>query len=281
MRSVTFASVAGWLARGALGLLVLACGARTALDVSDVPDAGPAAPPARDAGAPDAGLDDAGLPDAGTRPFLRFDGTDDRVTVAADPAASLDAFTFEATVRLRGDGVRLILSNRSFVAGEDADGFLFGVYNGQLFVQMSGSGNFIALGSPRLFDNRWHHLAATRAPDGELFLYVDGRSFRPDRLRRVAPIDSPTPLLIGYDAPTDIALEGDVRRIRIWGRALSPTQVSALAAGGSPEDTTELRAEWTFSEGMGQQTRDLRGMSSGVLGETDRPEPSDPSWASF
>lgn len=117
--------------------------------------------------------------------------------------------------------------------------------------------------------------------DGELFLYVDGRAFRPDRLRRIGTIDSPTPLLIGYDAPTDIALEGDVRQIRIWGSALSAGQVSELAAGGSPGDTTELRAEWTFSEGMGQQIRDLRGMSSGVLGETDRPERSDPTWAFF
>jgi hypothetical protein len=74
----------------------------------------------------------------------------------------------------------------------------------------------------------WHHLAAIRR-GRQLRLYLDGKSIASAELQNLPSlnIDNAAPLLIGF-GPNDY-LNGSLRDVRLYSRALQDDEVAALA----------------------------------------------------
>jgi hypothetical protein len=89
--------------------------------------------------------------------------------------------------------------------------------------------------------NRWVHIAATRADDGTAIIYVDGReASRVIKPRATSIEGGDNALIIGGgvnvpdpNRPTEL-LEGAVDELMLYGRALTPEEVAALASGAEP-----------------------------------------------
>ena len=120
---------------------------------------------------------------------LRFDGSDDRVTVPYSPTFPTEVFTLGAWIKLPPPGSRAAIIAR----GEDDNSFnlswqLYVLPDGTLEVMLEDSreNNYCYPSNsctPRgsctggdLFvaDDVWHHVAVTREESGALSIYVDG-----------------------------------------------------------------------------------------------------------
>lgn len=135
--------------------------------------------------------------------------------------------------------------------------------------------------TPSLLDNRWHHVVALRRwrePSGAtLELWVDGARVGatdiPDRTDmrkfwdKLAHPDDPKQLggwALGSEvmAAWNYAVtqfedyKGLVDDLRLWGRALAPAEIAALARGRSTSRPPGLLAHFAFDEGRGAETRD-------------------------
>ncbi|HEX8692929.1 MAG TPA: LamG domain-containing protein [Longimicrobium sp.] len=140
---------------------------------------------------------------------------------------------------------------------------------------------FPASSTPSLLDGRWHHVAAVRRwrqPLGaRLELWVDGRLVGstdiPDRTDMRRFWDHPAhpndpPELGGWAMGAEVMTawnyeftqyedyKGLVDDMRMWGRALSPEEISRLATGAAPADRAALLSHYSFDEGRGDVCRD-------------------------
>jgi len=76
-------------------------------------------------------------------------------------------------------------------------------------------------------DGEWHHVVATAATNGELTLYVDGESKGSQSVD--GPLyTGPGQTMVGLSPGQSRLLDGAVDDVRIYGRVLSETEVSAL-----------------------------------------------------
>jgi Concanavalin A-like lectin/glucanases superfamily/Bacterial Ig domain len=155
---------------------------------------------------------------------LAFDGTHDWVTVA--DASDLDlsqGMTLEAWVRPSALGT----SWRTVLFKERSGGVVYSLYanqssglpDGQVYI----GGEQNATGSVQLPLATWTHLAVTF--DGaSLRLYVDGTLTRTTAVSG-AMSGSDGPLRIGGNAIWDEWFDGLIDELRIYNRALSPTEI--------------------------------------------------------
>ena len=121
---------------------------------------------------------------------LRFDGSDDRVTVPYDPSFPTEIFTIGAWIKLTPPQRRASVIAR----GEDDNSFnlswqLYVLPDGTLEVMLEDSreNNYCypsnsctpsgSCSGGNLFvaDDVWHHVAVTRSGFGDLSIYVDGQ----------------------------------------------------------------------------------------------------------
>ena len=104
------------------------------------------------------------------------------------------------------------------------------------------------LGRVSIADGRWHHVCMVldRSPPSHIAVYIDGRLSerlmldRSRRLRLLGSLDSTCPLLIGRRSWDELGtrLNGSVRELALWSRALLPEHTRALSRSGLPPPNT-------------------------------------------
>ncbi len=166
---------------------------------------------------------------------LSFDGVDDRVTVP--DANSLDltsSMTLEAWIKPRTAG-----GYRTAILKERPGNLAYALYASttQANRPAAEAGSAELLGSSALTANTWSHLAATY--DGSVLrLYVNGALVGSKNQSLGLPT-SGNPLRIGGNAVwTDEHFDGLIDDVRVYNRALSPSEIQAdrdtPVGGGAP-----------------------------------------------
>ncbi len=110
-----------------------------------------------------------------------------------------------------------------------------------------------------------HHVAATfDAASGSMVLYRDGKpvSWRYDLPKKKMAASSGAHFEIGHNIVTGAFWNGLIDDVRVYNRALSPTEVASLAA------PTSLVAHWRFDETDGTVAADGVGAFDGTLSAT-------------
>ncbi|MEM8994741.1 MAG: LamG domain-containing protein [Acidobacteriota bacterium] len=158
---------------------------------------------------------------------LRFDGVDDEVRSKGSRGAidQLYSFTVAAWVRTLADGRwQTVFDKRDSLE----DGWdLYIDPRGRGFLRVDAE----TLGGERVItDGEWHHLAGLFDGEG-LRLYVDGQLDRSRYLGRRPPVETSREVAAGRNfAGRRDAFEGGLDEMRIYGRALDPQEIQALAA---------------------------------------------------
>ena len=103
----------------------------------------------------------------------------------------------------------------------------------------------------RVADGKWHHVAVTKKRHA-LQIFIDGRADKsgklaggPDVPGHVVKIGSTS-----SNFPRPSGLAGELDDLRVYGRALSPAEISAHAKTLQPAKATGLAACWPFDTGL-------------------------------
>lgn len=185
-------------------------------------------------------------------PVLDVQTPDAFVQVADDASLDLvNAFTLEAWVNFSSivpTGEQIALSKPRSLNGT---GYKIGLSNGQPLLGFNdGVGVNLAVISPSpLSAGSWHHIAGTY--DGSnAKVYVDGILKKTTAIS-FSLLNSSEPLFIGKEGlPIQQGhFRGLIDEVRIWGRALSETeiqdQMNSILAGTE----SDLRGYWNFNGG--------------------------------
>jgi hypothetical protein len=104
---------------------------------------------------------------------------------------------------------------------------------GDLIFQLwPGSSTPFDAAAPGLGDGRWHHIVCREA-GGTLSLHVDGRMVAGRRHERTR-VSTAVPLRLGGGANPEGDYDGLIDELRIYSRALTDTEITALAGGAAP-----------------------------------------------
>jgi len=172
---------------------------------------------------------------------VRLDGSNDSVSVPHAPSLSLfEEFTFEAWVRYdtvptadapilrKPDAYRLVLKQSQL----------------KLILVINGSTRTVTASIPTIAVDRWYQVAATY--DGSrVRLYLNGQEVAEQAISG-AINQTTSPVSIGR-ADSDV-IDGMIDNVRIFGRALAPSEFNLLPAGTTPENQPPV-ADFTWSPG--------------------------------
>lgn len=123
-------------------------------------------------------------------------------------------------------------------------------------------------GSRDIIDSQWHNLAVSYDPTlgsgvAGISFFVDGmpdpKVVLSNTLNTLSIVNN-RPMKIGgqrYLGDAYVPVRGDIDNPALWNRALTPTEVSGVAAGVVP--TLGLKGNWRFDEGSGMQAADSSG----------------------
>ncbi|MBL7183539.1 MAG: hypothetical protein ISS50_03710 [Anaerolineae bacterium] len=162
---------------------------------------------------------------------LSFDGSGDYVEVPHNNSLNpVKELTLAAWVRLVDPG------NNQKIVGKTTtgDGYLLGVGGGRLYPEIwDSTGASYTFQAGSISANTWTHLAVTWQTGGQMIGYINGTEV--NRITASTnPIGSNTmPLRIGV-APWDpggFGVNGFIDEVRVYNRALSATEIQALASG--------------------------------------------------
>jgi hypothetical protein len=219
--------------------------------------------------------------------YLSFDGTDDFVSVPGLPALGTTDFTVEAMVYLPDSEYGAAYTDYWTVFSSDATGsghaaLVVSRQADDLRICASRTDSSMGCAAPVSFathKERWFHVSLINTTTGS-------------RVRLIGP-SSATSVSVspadlggintrwGDNASTTFSPNNFLGRIanaRIWQRALTEQQLTALASGDPPADTTGLLHAWSFDEGTGQTVVDSVAALNGTLGASSAAESSDPAW---
>jgi len=171
---------------------------------------------------------------------MDFDGTDDYIEIVNPNELNFGTdtdFTFTAWIKARESQLPYptIVGRRNPPASRGYIFFNYGI--GQLTVQLNrGEGvnwdykNYFS-GSQNLYNNLWHHVAATGDRDDFLRFYVNGilQTNQYD-ISGFGNIDSSSNLFIGWEEknPSATYFNGIIDEVRIYNKALTESEVQAL-----------------------------------------------------
>jgi len=171
---------------------------------------------------------------------LEFDGVDDRVAIADDPAfdAMSETFTITAWIKLSAEGTtdrRPILS-KELEPDPDGRGWEFKVNNGQLAMQLyspvEGEGKLTITGTAPLEANQWYHVAGIYQADGPERFYINGVLDHEQELVTALQANA-SPANIGAYiwSPTGYQMyfAGLIDEVRAYSRVLSELEIRYLA----------------------------------------------------
>ena len=242
----------------------------------------------------------------GSTSVLRFDGTDDRVTVPYDASFPTEVFTASAWIKLPQPAGRAAIIAR----GEDDNSFnlswqLYVTRDGTLEVMLEDSreqnycyplnncaplGTCAITGELFVADDAWHHVAVTRDASAALALYIDGEQRAGCEGTGVPSSNNFQDLSIGCTfgtiGPPPGGIEppiwffpGLIDEPAMWNVALSDLQIADVFSVGIDLLSTGLVGYWAFDEGTGQAAVDLSPAGNdGFLGETPEVDSADPLW---
>ena len=166
---------------------------------------------------------------------LRFDGTDDFVTIPDSPDLEPQKMTVAAWVRNNGTpgNFRYIMGKGAYNCTNSSWGLYTGP-DGGLGFYIADSSEFYRspLQDQSIWDGQWHHIAFQRKGT-TLLAYTDGAPGVATTAVPTVPLSSASPLLLGRSNWTccPYRLQGAVDDVRIYSRALSATEIQAVMSG--------------------------------------------------
>ncbi|MEK7218136.1 MAG: LamG domain-containing protein, partial [Patescibacteria group bacterium] len=193
---------------------------------------------------------------------LDFDGTDDTVSVPDSPSLQLGYMTVSAWVYFDGSGdtyQRIVdkVYNGEYAFYVQTDGTV-----GVALVTDAASTDWFTTGVT-VSNAAWTHLAF--AWDGSnIKLYKNGAYQTQTALAGTTVADTGNTLYIGDRAGLDRSWNGKIDEVRIYNRALSATEISALAAGNQPATENTAASEFSLASAL-----DINGSLSLNSGELD------------
>jgi hypothetical protein len=223
--------------------------------------------------------------------WLVYDGVDDQVRIPNSGTFPVFEYTITAWVKTtQSTSTRAILSR-----GEDpmTDVLPWGfglLSDGTVYLQLESAANVsppVYSGTTSVNDGSWHHVAVTRALNGDAEIYVDGL---PDASHSNTLItqDGNQTMGMGFTfqeagsgpgiKPPALFFDGSLDEITLWTAPLSAVDVAAIKQNGLPTSTTGLQAHWELDEGSGQTATDSTSGFIGTLGTTTNADLSDPLW---
>ena len=174
---------------------------------------------------------------------LDFDGVNDYVSCGSILPVS---YTKEAWIY-----VKSLNSQNNIISGGDSDGLhAFWIPSSSGKLSAGHNGDWYALeDTVPLSINTWHHVAVTYdAASTTMKLYRDGqlRSTRTD----VDPVDEGNMVRIGAFNDAANSFTGTMDEVRIWNRALSPSEIANTMNCELPGPETGLIAYYKFNQGI-------------------------------
>ncbi|MDJ0709612.1 MAG: DNRLRE domain-containing protein [Woeseiaceae bacterium] len=192
---------------------------------------------------------------------LDFDGSNDEIRVAHDPALSLtEAMTFTAWVNADayGSSARQAILTK---ADASSHNYYFGVLGDEVLLEFEISGTFYTFTSTGsdLLPGTWYHIAATfeNATD-TIKLYVDGSEVLSDTFA-LDPVTNTSVIWFGSSVFYE-NWHGLLDDVRVYNRALSAAEIAELA-------TAPLAlpiAHWKLDETSGTTAADSVGGNDGT-----------------
>lgn len=215
---------------------------------------------------------------------LSFDGVDDYVRVADDPALDgFNDFTIEFWVRgAFQTGYQSLAYKLTAWSGTLLDdAWSVAVFNGVPTVELvTGGAITTQSGNTTVTDNTWHHFALARTGSA-VSMYIDGTlDVAFSHLGQLN--DSPPPLTIGSaTGPNGPGqhFNGEIDEVRVWNLYRTQTEIQNSMGVNLVGNEVGLVGYWQFNSGTGQWAVDTSiPMYDGTLGTTSGAEPSDPQW---
>lgn len=171
---------------------------------------------------------------------LAFDGVDDYVDVADDPAFYFHsgALTVDAWILAEPGPDKpyhgIVWKRGSFTGG---NGFSLHLGTGGTLtfaVEYPGGSSLVA-GSPDLRDGRWHHVTGTWESGGQMALYLDGVQLNSMSVPS-ASIATTGPLRLGtasLNPLPETTFKGRIDEVELFDRALTAAEIQAIYRAGA------------------------------------------------
>ena len=177
---------------------------------------------------------------------LNFDGVNDHVTVGVNSLLEISNGTIEAWIKTSNAGS----GYRGIVSKINAYGLFLN--NNVLTTYNWANATFYSAG-PALNDNLWHHVAIvfkSGVTNGSR-LYIDGLPVGTDFT--YTSLNQNNPLTIGNNslapAPNQF-FNGNIDAVRVWDRALCPTEINANKNCAIASGTSNLIVQYNFEQGI-------------------------------
>jgi len=230
---------------------------------------------------PDQFVPDQLVPDQKACYSLKFSGTD-KVVIPATTSLQLGAsLSIVAWVKVTANPKNTVILHQG------KSGIYCGPYNmsasskPSLGVEIRGgqgslkcdpqANGFASTNTPT---NSWFHIVGTY--DGkQIKIYLNGKLDSTTSTASVAPYASAHGLWLGKNDGPHNGLQGNLRGVQVWAKALTTTEV-AQSLSGTLNATSALKGWWPMSEGSGTTANDLsgnknHGQISGAVWDTSCP----------
>ncbi len=200
---------------------------------------------------------------------LRFDGTDDYISIPDNNAFDVSKYTLELWFKWN--------------EGENSVEFLMGKALSEFEIHTNGSNNsirfipvsgvFIDSPADAFESNTWTHLALVYDPSQSLAkMYFDGEEVTPSVTgsKATSLSGSSSPFNFGRRSNNSYYFNGEMDEVRLWNTVRTQAQIQQdmnkpTSSGYAPG----LVAYWQFNEGTGSTTSELTSNLSGTLNNFD------------
>ena len=214
-----------------------------------------------------------------TNNALNFDGVDDYVN-AGTAIANTTVFTLETWVNpatgygtFNDGGAPIELISRWGAGGAGNASYTLGIDgNGKVVcLTYNGSTGSTATSATTIATNSWTHLAATRASDGTVKIYING-ILDVSITGSVVPQSSNYAVFFGKPAVGTNQFKGSLDEVRIWNIVRTQSEIAAAKNAEFCEAQTGLLAYYKMNEGTASGTNtslttiaDASGSNTGTL----------------
>jgi fibronectin type 3 domain-containing protein len=203
---------------------------------------------------------------------LKFDGSDDYVRVENSP--SLNYFNSGLSLEIWAKQTSYTSQRDAWAVDKDYTGYRIWGTDRLRFGIRTPTQSWIMIGDTQPTLNTWYHLiGVVDNINLKMYLYINGNPTpaATANLPEKYNFDNYNlPLMFGRHNTSSYFWPGVIKEVRIYGRALSPTEVQEHYQG-IYKNETELRGAWHFEEGRGVTIFDSSGNgNNGII--------AGPSW---